>query len=427
MRNVNALGNKPRRLNVLIVLFLFLGIFMPCIVKIRIQYIILVVEIVAIIWMALKHRYLFISSKTTVIMASFIPHIIYYTLAIIFNASSSGISFSTFLVEYTTYLSNILYVILTIILVQNWIKYKNYTANEFYRYIMAVASVQLVCVILAFVSPGIKTIFNNLTIRNSFSERYSSILQRQWYASYRAYGLAENLFDGFGYVISLLIIIIFINGIDSKNTKITLLSLIMLVMPLLNARTGVVLCLVSMVYVLFQYFNPKKVLKYVAGIVFVIVAVFILYNYLPSGLKIALSDGVEQTILLLRGGEKTGVYGEILSNDVALPQNILWGAGLSPERAAGFKGIDSGYIQCLWRYGVIGTILFLGAYMYIFIYTYLHSRSKKEKTLTISIMIIFYIYCFKLFFFSSYANNFVLFMILTVLTCSRSVHDVEME
>ena len=136
-----------------------------------------------------------------------------------------------------------------------------------------------------------------------------------------------------------------------------------------------------------------------------------MYKYLPLGLQDALSRTVTEFIGLAQG-QKIGVFTEIFGVDIVYPDNMLLGAGISPERITSLTGIDSGYIQCLWRYGIIGAVLLWSGYISSAVIAYKNTSPKSNKVILVDLIMIMLIYCFKLFLFNSYANNFLLFFIL---------------
>ena len=161
------------------------------------------------------------------------------------------------------------------------------------------------------------------------------------------------------------------------------------------------------------YLNPKRAIGYMVGIIAIFIISPLAFGKLPFGLQDALIRGVQQTITLLSGGGAEGVYSEIFGADLVLPDDVLFGVGISPERIAGYSGIDSGYIQCIWRYGGWGSLLLFGAFIYCFVTTYKSTGVKMYRVIVACIAIIFFVYLFKLYSLSSYANNFLIFSVLT--------------
>ena len=399
----NSNGHK-----IVLTAFLFIGIFMPCLFKISMQYIVLAIELLYIGWNCVKFRTIVLDKQLIKIIIAFAPFYLYYSLIILTKIGAAN--YGQYIVEYTQSISIGVYVIGLGIAIHFFKRSNCYEEDLLYKMIIAVGIVQLFCVVSAFLFPSVKQFFNNLTLNNSFNETMASWYQKQWYMSWRAYGLAENLFDGFGFIISIIISITLIYGLNNKRKSIVVLGIIMMIMPLLNARTGLLLCLVSLVIITLNYLNPKRVLWFAAAGIVVFILFVAYFDQLPLGLKIALGDGFQDIRNLLKG-EKSGVFVQILGADIIFPEDIFFGAGISPERYAGYTGIDSGYIQCLWRFGIFGTALLFFGFAYSFVNIY-KSNQKKEKVLVLSIATIMLIYSFKLFLFNSYSDIFLLFVII---------------
>ena len=121
-----------------------------------------------------------------------------------------------------------------------------------------------------------------------------------------------------------------------------------------------------------------------------------LYILLPEMTREWLEVGLDATIKLFTSGEKTSAYSAILDQNFIFPDNIFFGEGGDPLDMVNI-GIESGYIQCLWRFGIIGTILLLGAFCVIFVRLFIHSTSSFSKAITVSYAAIFFVYLLKLF------------------------------
>ncbi|MCI9196939.1 MAG: hypothetical protein HFH55_03385 [Lachnospiraceae bacterium] len=417
---INLISNNSK--SILLIVLLFLGIFMPCLIRVRMQYILIGIGIIYVIWMVVNLRVIKLNTTVIKMLSSFVPFYLYYTILVLGKTLSSTSNASMYTIEYTQALSIAVYVI-TIGIALTLYKQKNdIDSNRFYILIIAVGVLQMFFVIMSFMSPSIKATFNNLTAKNSFNENISEWMGRQWYMGWRAYGLAENVFDGFGFVISIIISVVFVYGLSQQKKMITILAWAMLIMPLLNARTGLVLCFISFVHIMFRYLNFKRAIGYAFLIIMLLVLFPVLLRFLPEGLQLALSKGVTEIGGLL-DGEKIGVFSEILGADLVYPEDILFGSGASPERLTGLIGIDSGYIQGLWRFGLIGSILLWGGFASCFYRAYKITLKKEDRVVIVSIFGIMIVYYFKLYFFSGYANNFVIFFFLFVIALGGETHS----
>ena len=390
---------------------LFIGIFMPCLIRVRMQYIMLGIEVAYIVLKVISTRKIKIYNVPVKMLACFLPFYIYYTILVVSKIVTEDAYSSVYRIEYSQSLSIATYVIALAIAMMLYKQQHEINSTTFFQIITIPTVIQLVFVGLSFLFPSVKSFFNSLTIKNSFNDTIINVMNSTWYMEWRAYGLAENVFDGFGFVISILISSVFLYGLSTKKKKITVLAWVMLIMPLLNARTGLVLCFVSFMYIMFKYLNVKRAFSFCVLIAFLIIAFLLLFKYLPHGLQDALSRGVVE-LKGLAQGENVGVFNQIFGVDIVFPENVLFGAGISPERITSLTGIDSGYIQSFWRFGIIGTVLLWGGYIASIVIAYRNTGQKSNKVILVVLLLIMIVYCFKLFLFNSYANNFLLFFIL---------------
>jgi len=418
MREIKSLQDIPSKYNgffsqVVIIAVLFIGIFMPCLFRIRMQYIIFAVEIIYILWQLLKYQRIKINKNVIKILLSFLPFYSYYVLLVLYGIAVEGKDGMQYMIECKQAVAIAVYAIVLAITLTVYKQSKGIASIYLYKLIIWVGVLQLFFVTISFFSPFIKKIFNSLTIKNSFNETIVAVMNKQWYMTWRSYGLAENTFDGFGFIITFIISITYVYGLCKKKKSLLLLASVMLFMPLLNARTGLVLCLVSLGLILLAYISPKRIVGCIIAIFFISLVFCTLYDQLPFGLRDALTRGVADISSLLHG-QKTGVFAEVFGADIVFPTNLFFGEGISPERFGGYFGIDSGYIQCLWRFGLAGTFLLFGGLLNSFYIVYRVNKQKHCRIIIISTIIIIFVYCLKLYPFTSYANIFTIFLLLFV-------------
>jgi hypothetical protein len=313
---------------------------------------------------------------------------------------------SAYFIEYKRLMLIFIYCLVTVI-AAGMLNTRMDKKDVYFKCLISAGMIQLFFVIMAFLFPEVKTFFNNLTLKYSGSEAIKSTLSKEWLMTWRAYGFAANLFDGFGYVISILITIVFVYGINKKNAKVIGFAIAMLFMPLVNARTGVLLCIVSFVITSCFYLNQKTVVKYLGVTLITIILLIGLFQYLPYGLRDALYRGVNQTITLLTTGESEGVYSVIVGVSQPIPENLLFGVGTMSREITGIVA-DNGYINCLWYFGVIGCFLLFFAFIVMFFLVYKSSNNTQNKCITVCVMVIFFLYLIKLYSIDSYSNAFTL-------------------
>ena len=407
-----------------VVVLLFFGIFMPCIIRFRIQYIMLFIGVVYILFLVPLNRSFYINKTLISMICCFIPFYVYYTILIISKGAlntSGGISL--YLTEYIQAFSIALYVIVLAIALGLRDHCNEISSDKFFQLIIYVSDLQLFFVVLSFIFLSIKTFFNNLTTNNSFSDSIRASMKSEWDMTWRAYGLTENYYDGFGFVISILLSSVLVYGFKHKSKFIIALAFIMLVMPLLNARTGLVLCVVSYSIILLRYLNVKRAVRYIILLLFGVIVFMLLFKRLPYGLQDALTRGISDIGLLFKG-QRVGVFSEILDADFRFPEDMFFGAGASPERIAHIIGVDSGLVQGVWRFGVIGSILLWLGFLSCGYIAYQNNKHKSDRIIVITLFVLMFMYYFKLYFFNSYANVFIIFFVLFVVAIGNNKTEV---
>ena len=98
------------------------------------------------------------------------------------------------------------------------------------------------CAALAFLFPGVKSVFIFFMKRFSASDLYSNT----WYITVRSYGFASTLVDVFGLGAALIAGICFFYGITRKK-KYIVESIVIAIATILNSRTGLLVYLIAIV------------------------------------------------------------------------------------------------------------------------------------------------------------------------------------
>lgn len=387
-------------------IYIFLYVFQPAIVSIKLIYLLTIINI-GIIILCIRDR-LIICKNVILIIRAFILFFIYITLMFIVNCIIVGAdtSFS----GYINILIQFLYLIIAIMALMCLYKASDFKLPSIIDTLIVIGTMQLVCVGIAFISPSVRTFFNNFTIKNSSVSLYVNALLYDA----RSYGFAENIYDGFGFITAIIIVTTFIKGMDKKNTKLIILSLIMLMMPLLNSRTGLILAAIGIISTLFFYMDKHHISRVIVYLVIVVLAVIMmiyLINYLPEGTQEWIQKGFDETLSIIKDGQISGVYEELLVNDWKIPDGVIIGVGASPEML-GYGNADNGYVQFLWRFGIIGTIIFFTALGYSLRKLYKTTPDKEFKCEAVVLAIFFLIYNFKMFTINNSAGNFIIFAII---------------
>ena len=388
--NIQTTNKKKNKIDVLLCAFLFLAVFLPPLAKKDMSSVVQTIDCFILFIYLLKYKSLRINRRIVAVLAWFLPFFFYYSIAQ-FLRTVEGVEIRyTFFYEWHDALESVVYIILTGLAILAFLKVKNLDFDDYIRHIIAIMAIQLFLVLLAFFSPEVKQFFIEMIRKNSVSRVVVSATDRESY--FRCFGFANNLFDSFGYITSLGIIVTLVYGVLSKKIWPKLLAVFFLIMPLFNARTGLVLSALGIVIVFFQNFDRKKIVQYLFIAAVSAVAVVFVMRFLPSGLSGWIKAGFRSTVDLFHG-KRNGVYSEILSADLVWPSSLLFGDGAPPETIGNYSGIDSGYIQCLWRFGIVGSLLlFLGYYKLFFM-----TRSRSYSKYLTPIAAIYFVYLFKLY------------------------------
>lgn len=407
MRQSIRLGRRDRQFPVaLLSIYFFFYIFLPPITGLNMRLLFTACNVIFVFAVTLFRGRIVIAGKT---MKGIYGFILFYVLFLIIqllhyitdSSNRNEIAAAT--------LSNtllILHAVAICLLLSVLCKHYGLNFRRFLGAITGAGIIELILVMLALFVPSIKSQFIQMIVKNSKSDEILNVIQR--YSYERSFGFADNLFDTFGYISALIIGLTFLTGISEKNKRLTALSLIMLFMPLLNSRSGLMLSIIGILVVCFRYFKPKNFIKYIiAGVTVVVLAIFT-WQRIPENTVKWITTGITQTWTLLTGGGATGVYNELFHVDMKFPPDFLLGAGYAPQ-AIGIIGIDSGYVQCIWRYGLFGTIVLFLAIIHYFSFFGRTIGEKREKVAFTLILAILFIYLIKLLGVVSTGANLILF------------------
>ena len=310
--------------------------------------------------------------------------------------------------EYVTLLIFLIRTALIVIALTLYMKDEKLNYTDWLFVIFACAIIQLVCVMGSLVVPSVRSQFLAWNLANSNSENIAIYSK---YVTDHGYGLCENLYDSFGYIISLIICMMFVFGIENDRMKLIIISFICILMPALNSRTGILFCLVGMAITLLKYSKKiilQKGIRYIILFAIVLGVMAVAYTFVPEDTKEWVQSGYNDIFSLMAAGEKTGFFSAIIKG-LSYPTNILFGAGASPDGLV-FTHTDIGYVQCIWRYGIIGTVMILLSYANLFIKMYKWSNIYKYlKCYALCAGVIFFLYLYKLYSLGNMGANIIIF------------------
>lgn len=386
-----------------LILYLFIYIFSPPIVP-NISTILDVLNaVILMIYISYNGR-INIPLEVKKIILSFIPFIIYTWLNalyfIIIEKPESLIAYenSDFIrTAYVPISTGIKLIALCFVL--RFLKCKmNIKFESISNYIMLAGFLQFLCAILAFLFPGIRDIFLQIINANTEGAVQKSIFEVLGNDK-RCYGFAGNLFDSIGYIVSLISTIAFIKAVSRRKIKYFICFFCMIFIALLNTRTGLILEVISVILVSLYYarWNVEKLVGYSVVATLMLIIGSYAVSILPESTLSWVTEGMESVYNLLVGQEYSGIFLTFYLKHLNFPNDIIFGDGAIPDSMY-YNVSDIGYVQCIWRYGLVGTILLILGIVYFFYFVYKRNRENDEmRCFILCVGVIFFIYLIKLF------------------------------
>lgn len=400
-------------------IFLFCAIFTPDFFSFSMRYIVIIICSAGIIWNWLLTKKIVFNKNFLSIFLGFLPFciwlIIIQLIHIIIDFDNASVYIGTIVHTLSSFVAAFLIGLFLIYLC----KKLKLNLNDFFNLIILVMIVQFVCVLFSLMFPEVRLFFNSFIVRNSYSERLVELaMASNAGRTDRSYGLSNNLFDSFGYITALLICLIFIIGMEKKNIKLMVLSTVMILMPLVNARTGVVLALIGIIFASAFYVEPKILIRNFGLLVLAFILFGVAINRLPESMVQWIKSGIQETQSLITGVGNIGVYSKIFGTDLIFPSSILIGDGGLPRDLISY-GVDNGYINCIWNFGLIGTVFLLSGYFHMFRLVYKKFRSKMYRTVSFVFGVLFYLYLIKVYSIDNFGGIVIIFGISIIMLTSE--------
>jgi len=407
-----SIQNRKVKCGILITL-IFIYVFNPPLIPLNMHIIVEGIAVIYLIWYMLKkHGCILINRKLLSIAGAFLPFLIYEIVMTVIHTTSAVGNVSAYTSEFLLVIRIFVRLFIVCSAYYFFTIDNKISSDDQYEIFMIVAIIQLFFVFLSLVVPTVRTTIMNMIINNSSDSNIVSAVNRL--SARRGYGLAENLFDSFGYILSILIAIIYLSWLEKGGLKKIVVSILLMVACVLNARTGVLLGILVIVISSFIYKKSNGQIKYFLMAVICFPFIFFVFmklmqTLMPSTLAWIL-EGYIEVMTLLQGGKYIGTFEILLQSNIFFPGDILLGAGGSPENLSKIS-LDVGYVQCVWRYGIIGTTLLIGGYL-INLFRFFGSGNRKYKILVIVIAILFIIYLFKIFSINNIGAHFLVLAVI---------------
>ncbi len=224
------------------------------------------------------------------------------------------------------------------------------------------------------------------------------LLATPWVVSRRFFGFANNMLDLFGFGTGIIAILPLYYYKDSKSKiKGIILFFLLLLVPILNSRSGIVIAAIGVVIYIISIIidkdknEIKQILKYVLFSVLILVIVFfIVYILSPNTLSWIIDDFASFIPNVNSNSDSTA---NVLFSKAfwTLPNNILniiFGCGINVSGYSNYSvqnitHSDVGYINEVWKVGIIGTLLVFYLLFFIIKTGYKKLNDKKYKYLLV--------------------------------------------
>lgn len=223
--------------------------------------------------------------------------------------------------------------------------------------------IQAAFALAAFFDPGVKSFLTEIMFENTGTEQMQSGL---WIADRRFYGFANSMLDLYGLGTGLIAALpAFLVQIDRNASKCWLVTIpVLLVVPALNARTGLVVFFVALV-IASLYAGRASGLSIVATM-FAAGAIFAIAAILINVISLVRPEVIDWLLGDITGGTQHNTFEVLFSESFwSLPEPLLiiTGTGHSVYGVPGFSHSDVGYVNEIWRTGIIGLIMLALAFI----------------------------------------------------------------
>ncbi len=414
------MGNKllPKSNNIIFTIYLFFVIYMPPLLKNgNIDRAVLIISVLYVLLNANHMLSLFKTRENRRVVWLNLLLLLYSFIISLVNSlinSDSGEYFQRPMVIITF----ILYFFIIAGTITIYCEKNRITSEKFLKILVVVGLIQAVFVFASFFSSGIRSELLSLIAKNASDVRISDAIKASHYTALRRnYGFADTLYDRFGYTCSVLCAISFNLGLYKKKWGYYIASLIFVFSTLINARSGVVLCVTAIIVSSIMFFihnkEFKKVIRLIGfvgmAIIVCIGVVGILRRYTPDTyewMKIGLGSFFGYSELAV-GGNSTDFY--MSSETWFFPDlfGFIFGTARDPYYTLG-RSTDNGYVEQIWNIGVIGLtisiILFVGSIKRAL----RKCSSDLEKGVLYAMMCLMLLYMVKLFAFKNIGGTYII-------------------
>lgn len=224
---------------------------------------------------------------------------------------------------------------------------------------------QFVIAMFALVNPA----FRSWTLQMMTKDTNAYLMNTPWLLERRFYGLSNNLLDLFGFGMGIIATIALFYASAENKKKILLAVPLLLVVSVLNSRTGILIFVIGVLVwlaglMIAKKINVAKIIIYtVSSVLVIFLGIQLVAHFSPHTLEWIQNDFKS----FIDPDSTVGTATEIYSDDFwALPDGyqILVGSGHNASAYSNYKVedqvyTDNGYMNEIWKVGIIGLVVYL--------------------------------------------------------------------
>jgi len=405
--------------NIIFIIYLFFIVYMPPLLKGgMIDRVMLVISVLYTV-INIKHALYVINVKENKRMLLLSLILLIYSFLISILNHAIGNNHVNYYERPISIIIFIVYFFFIATSITIYCKKNSIVSETFLKMLVIIGLIQAFFVFSSLFFPEVRVYLLNMIEENASDVKIAESLSANHFTALRRnFGFADTLYDRFGYTCSILCGISFNLGLYKEKWGYYIASLIFVFSTLLNARSGVVLCVVAILLSSIIFFinnrNSKNIIKLLSFIIVAViafaVALSVLEQYSPDTyewMSIGLSSFIGDTSQVARSADGTEFY---LSNETwFFPDffGLILGTALDPYYTLGYS-TDNGYVEQIWNIGIIGLLISLFLFVGSIKHTLKICSSNIERGVLYIMIALILLYMIKLFAFKNIGGTYII-------------------
>lgn len=263
------------------------------------------------------------------------------------------------------------------------------TRHELIKFFIYAGLIQFAIAMFALVNPA----FREWTIKMMTKETNAGLMSTPWLLERRFYGLSNNLLDLFGFGMGIIAAMTLFYASAEDKKKFLLATPLLLVVSVLNSRTGILIFAIGLIVwfiglIVLKKIKITKIILYsVSAILVTILGIQLISHFSPHTLDWIQKDFKSFIDPNATDGTATEIYSD---NFWALPEGyqVLVGSGHNASAYSSYRvedqvHTDNGYVNEIWKVGIIGLIVYMLLNFFIIKQSYVNENERLYKIMYI--------------------------------------------